>query len=248
MRFAGSALVILIVGCRTSSSTAPSEASSAAFARHLDSLAAQACPTEVDAGLRCALLHYAEAAPAIGVLPSHVRVTTAAGPQLWLGSAFDSIIMDTQGRTLATKYVVVAYSDNDVTNGYLAEVVFQAPDTLPFFGAFLLLGDTLTANSPGNTPAAALDISQAAVNGACQPVAGLVYAYAPSGVCRGTTINVTISSTLSGYGLAPSYETFSLVQQLLPGVQFVATDSNSASVTNRSPPHGLSSHSSASVR
>jgi hypothetical protein len=235
MRFAGSALVILIVGCGVSSSTAPSSASSAAFARHLDSLSAQACPSQVDAGLRCTLLHYAEAAPAVGVLPSHVRIATAAGPQIWLGSSFDSIIVDTQGRTLATKYVVVAYSDDNVSNGYLAEVVFQPPDTLPSFGAFLLLGDTLTANSPDNTPATVLDISQAATNGACQPVAGLVYASAPSGVCRGATINVTIGSTLSAHGLSPSYEMFSLVQQLLPGVQFVATDSNAASVTNRSP-------------
>jgi hypothetical protein len=225
MRFAGLALVLLIVGCGTKSSTAPSDALSASFARHLDSLSARACHSEVDAGLRCALLHYAEAAPAVGVLPSHVRITTAAGPQLWLGSAFDSIVVDTHGRTLATKYIVVVYSDTNVSNGYLAEVVFQPPDTLPSFGAFLVLGDTLTANSPDNMPATALDISQAATNGACQPVAGLVYAYAPAGVCRGATINVTIGSTLSGYGLAPAYETFSLVQQLLPGVQFVATDS-----------------------
>src|SRR5581483_3583922 len=219
MRYA-TLLVLSALGC--AHSTAPYVPPSTRFARHLDSLAAQACPSVLQFGERCAALRYAEAAPAAGVSPSRLTVETADGPETWMGSVFDSATVDGLGRALSTTYVVVAYSDSDLSSVYLAEVVRSGSDSLTFYGAFLLIGDSLNApDSNGSTPA--LDISNASLVGLCHFVPGLVYADSVYPGCYRARLHFAITSTFAaGFGIPAAFQTFSIAPATMATVQVVS--------------------------
>jgi hypothetical protein len=231
------AVAIWAIGCGTSTAPIPPTAS---FARHLDSLAARACPSVAQFGERCTALRYAEAAPAAGVSPSSVTVQTATGSQTWLGSVFDSVVVDSLGRPFASEVIVVAYSDSNLSDAYLAEAVFSATDSVLSYGAFVLVGDSVNAPNQSGLPVV-FDISAASLVGLCHRVPGLVYADTTFPGCHRATIDVLLSSTFAGgFNLPPEFGSLAIASQPIAAVQVVSVlaPQDGFSARTAAPRHG----------
>lgn len=199
--------------------TAPRGQSTASFAMHLDTLAAEVCAVNTPlTNARCQVLRLAEAAPAAGVAPAPTTVVYNGTEQTWLASVLDSDEVYQGDSLLLNVYDVIAYSDSNLSITYYARFQLAANDTSFDFSDVLVFSDTSTDQDPEGfgTVDSKWNVQTTSVLGTCTLVPGLAAedsAFGGFPVCQATQSSVV----LNGNG----FISFFIPQQTIPTVRIV---------------------------
>jgi hypothetical protein len=168
------------------------------------------------------LLHFAEEAPAAGVVPSRVTVRTASGTETWFASAVVSIATDTINHTSNTNYSFVAYRDSSVSIAFIAVNAFDDNYSQPSLSSLVFSDSNDVSAKLGNPIAdATIDVSAPSLVGPCHDVAGLAWADTVV-TCERMTVSISLNSTFRDWLQIPSaYRSFVLPRQPVAGIRIV---------------------------
>src|SRR5581483_9431877 len=194
------AVVVAAVGCTDSSGPAKTH-SSAALAIHMDSLYKQACalaysPDYEDPPYyspyfpRCLLMEDLVVAPASGAEPSPLEVNELPGTG-WHAFVIDFTDTTSDGTPRDSNFALIAYSDSNVTNGFVLEWWSGSGDQ-----GFIVSNDTAGADAYGT-----MTVSTVSRGARCSDVQGVTSAaitgvhlpqvqYDPS-ICQLSTFSVS---------------------------------------------------------
>jgi hypothetical protein len=209
--------LVAAIGC--SDATSPSSST----ARHLDALLQQAC-AQADADvnpsngyiLRCELLSDLVTGPASGAEPSPLQVITAGTTSTeWRGLVI--AFAETDGGFLGEpNYLLIAYSDPNVTNVFVGQTVLGS-ETTPY----LVLGDTeLVMSGAGGGPF----VDTVSTGARCTDTPGLAnplgdgpIAYSGS-MCRIATFSVLETAAFPVSGADSGFASVSIPAQDVTGI------------------------------
>jgi hypothetical protein len=207
------------------------------LAHHLDTLYRQACARAYTPAVglgngavydtasvywqRCRLLSVLLAGPASGAEPSAVRVTTANGVETWHGLVileYDTVYTGTPETNF---YVLIAYSDANVTNAVVSFLGYDA--------TYIVANDTVTVNGTTLSDSG----SRVSVGVPCHDTPGLVNPLAnpltgfppieySGAICRLATFEASLSSTFPATpGLDASLQAIAIDRQSIAGISVI---------------------------
>lgn len=219
--------LLAAVGCSDGSGPAPIH-SSAALARHLDSLYTQACtlaysPDYEDPPYfspyfpRCLLMEDLVVAPASGAEPSPLQVNDLPGTG-WHAFVIDFADTLSNGTPRDSNFALIAYSDADVTNGFVVEWEMGNDQ------GFIVSNDTAGADAYANS----FTISTVSRGGRCGDVQGLTtfsvngvhfpqIQYDPS-ICQLSTFSVSWSGLFNVLRVDSAYAEAQIPVQTVNGI------------------------------